>query len=56
MDEYDLNVQVANDAFDYAWQGGKMLAQSTEFDELVVSKKAYEEHGHNICKEKFNIY
>lgn len=56
LDEYELNVQLAENVFDYAWKGGSALANSSEFDQIVVSKKLYEEHGHNICKEKFNIY
>ena len=57
LDEYDLNIQQATDVFDYAWQGGKLLANTqNDFDQLCVSKKAYEENGHSVCKEKFNIY
>jgi len=39
----------------YAWQGGKSLASGPDFDDLVVTKKMYEEHGHSICVKKFNI-
>jgi len=44
LDEYDLNIQQAADVFDFAWQGGKLLANSNDFDELVIKKKAYEEN------------
>jgi len=52
-----LNIQVATDVFSYAWQGGaKLASNSTEFNDLIISKKLYEETGHTVCKEKFNIY
>ncbi len=54
-DEYELNVKQVENPQAYAWAGGKELASSKDFNELFVSKKMYEEHGHNICKQKFNI-
>lgn len=55
-DDYELNVVCDSQKYiDYAWQGGKLLAESTEFDELVVTKKSYDEFGHNLCKKKFDI-
>ena len=52
-DDFDLNVVLANDA-QYAWAGGQILANSTDFNHLIVTKKLYEEFGHNICKQKFD--
>jgi actin-related protein len=52
-DELDLNVYSVNDA-QYAWYGGQMLANSVDNASLVVKKASYEEHGHNICKQKFD--
>jgi actin-related protein len=52
-DEFDLNVYSANE-LQYAWCGGKMLAESPDFTNLVVTKKLYEEFGHNICEKHFH--
>ncbi len=54
LDEYDLNIQVATDVFSYSWEGGKKLANSCEFNDLIISKKLSE--AHVVCKEKLNIY
>jgi len=54
-DEYELIVKEMPEAQTYAWQGGKSLASGPDFDDLVVTKKMYEEHGHSICVKKFNI-
>ncbi|RNA27435.1 actin-related 6 [Brachionus plicatilis] len=54
--KYKLNVSTENDCLGCAWQGGKKLAENeTEFNELIVSRKTYEEFGHSICKKKFDI-
>ncbi len=37
-------------------RGRTKLANSHEFNDLIISKKSYEETGHVVCKEKFNIY
>lgn len=39
----------------YAWEGGKLLAHSPDYDEMVVTRDDYEENGHCICEEKFDI-
>jgi len=54
-DEYEVTINQDNDVLAYPWQGGRLLANSTEFNDLYVSRKAYDEHGHNICKKKFDI-
>lgn len=55
-DEYSLNIDSnISDPSTFAWQGGKELANSQDFSDLIVSKKIYEEVGHNACKKKFDI-
>lgn len=54
-DEYELTVKQTENPRSYTWSGGKDLAASEHFSELSVTKKMYEEHGHNICRQKFNI-
>ncbi|CAG5958480.1 unnamed protein product [Menidia menidia] len=39
----------------YSWEGGKLLARSPDYDEMVVTREDYEENGHCICEEKFDI-
>uniref|UniRef100_A0A8C5BMP0 Actin related protein 6 n=1 Tax=Gadus morhua TaxID=8049 RepID=A0A8C5BMP0_GADMO len=39
----------------YAWEGGKLLADDPDYDEMVVTREEYEENGHFICEEKFDI-
>ena len=54
-DEYEINVANIKNTDTYAWHGGKKLATSKDFNDLCVTKKMYDELGHNICKKKFNI-
>ncbi|KAF7646654.1 hypothetical protein LDENG_00184060 [Lucifuga dentata] len=39
----------------FSWEGGKLLAQNPDYDEMVVTREDYEENGHCICEEKFDI-
>ena len=39
----------------YAWHGGVMLGQDSEFSNMTVSREEYEEEGHTVCFEKFDI-
>ncbi|KAK5866752.1 hypothetical protein PBY51_011303 [Eleginops maclovinus] len=39
----------------YPWEGGKLLAHSPDYDEIVVTREDFEENGHFICEEKFDI-
>lgn len=39
----------------YAWQGGTMLSKDNNFQKLLVTKQDYEEFGHSICEEKFDV-
>lgn len=40
----------------YSWEGGKLLAHSPDYDEMVVMREDYEENGHIVCEEKFDIW
>ena len=55
-DEYELGINEFAGPQTHAWFGGKQLSENLDFDDLVVTKKAYDEQGHSICKQKFNIY
>lgn len=39
----------------YAWEGGAMLAKDPQLKKLYISREDYEENGHNICFEKFDV-
>ncbi|XP_061577519.1 actin-related protein 6 [Cololabis saira] len=39
----------------YSWEGGKLLAHNPDYDDMVVMREDYEENGHFICEEKFDI-
>jgi actin-related protein len=40
----------------YAWEGGAKLGQdAADVGAKSVSKEDYEEHGHNICFQTFDI-
>lgn len=40
----------------YPWEGGKLLAENPDFEEMVVTRDDYEENGHYVCEEKFDIW
>ena len=38
----------------HAWEGGVSLSKTDTFlDKMCVTKAEYDEHGKNICREKF---
>ncbi|PSN54221.1 Actin-related protein 6 [Blattella germanica] len=39
----------------YAWHGGALLSQDPEFPTMTVSREEYEEEGHSLCFERFDI-
>lgn len=39
----------------YAWEGGCMLANTEDYKKMAVTREQYEEHGHTICSETFDI-
>jgi hypothetical protein len=43
-------------AITYSWEGGSKLGQNlSDFASRCVTREDYEEHGHNICAETFDI-
>ncbi|KAI0209778.1 Actin-related protein 6 [Lamellibrachia satsuma] len=54
-DEYDLNIHLPENAQTYAWQGGCQLCKDDMYSSLCVTKQEYDEHGHVICADKFDI-
>jgi actin-related protein 6 len=53
--EFPVQVHVPDDAVLAAWRGGSSLAAQAQFEQtLVVTKAEYEEHGHEICRNKFH--
>ena len=51
----DVNVHCSSDPSSYAWQGAKVLANSPDFANKLISRKEYLEKGSDFCNEKFNI-
>ena len=39
----------------YAWSGGAQLANDPKFNSMCVTRAQFEEHGHAICQEKFDV-
>jgi actin-related protein 6 len=39
----------------YAWHGGTLLGQDSEFSNMLVSREEYEEEGRNSCFDKFDV-
>ncbi|XP_054632356.1 actin-related protein 6 isoform X2 [Dunckerocampus dactyliophorus] len=50
-----VSVMLPNNPITYSWEGGKLLAQNPDYEEMVVTRDDYEENGHFICEEKFDI-
>ncbi len=42
-------------AITYAWEGGSVLAKDDSFRKQAVTRQEYEEHGHNLCLERFRV-
>uniref|UniRef100_A0A8C9F8C0 Actin related protein 6 n=1 Tax=Pavo cristatus TaxID=9049 RepID=A0A8C9F8C0_PAVCR len=53
--DYDVSVVLPENPITYSWEGGKLISENDDFEDLVVTREDYEEHGHNICEEKFDI-
>ena len=50
-----MQVYVPDNPVLAAWRGGSSLAAQPQFEQnLVVTKADYEEHGHEICRNKFH--
>ncbi|XP_041352519.1 actin-related protein 6-like isoform X2 [Gigantopelta aegis] len=54
-DEYDVHVTLPKKPMTYAWEGGTMLAGDPNFSRLVVTRQEYDEYGHSICSERFDV-
>ncbi|XP_008309590.1 actin-related protein 6 [Cynoglossus semilaevis] len=50
-----VSVLLPSNPLCYPWDGGKLLAHNPDYDEMVVTREDYEENGHCICEEKFDI-
>ncbi|KAK7121481.1 hypothetical protein R3I93_022541 [Phoxinus phoxinus] len=53
--EYEVSVVLPQNPICYPWEGGKLLAENPDFEEMVVTRDDYEENGHYVCEEKFDI-
>ncbi|XP_061750699.1 actin-related protein 6 [Nerophis ophidion] len=52
---FPVSVTLPDNPITYSWEGGKLLAQDPDYEEIVVTRDDYEENGHFICEEKFDI-
>jgi actin-related protein 6 len=50
-----INLICFNSPSVYAWEGGTMFAKDPQMKKLAVTKEDYDENGHNICFEKFDV-
>ncbi|XP_047658631.1 actin-related protein 6 isoform X1 [Tachysurus fulvidraco] len=53
--EFDVSVIQPQNPICYPWTGGKLLAENPDFEDMVVTREDYEENGHYVCEEKFDI-
>uniref|UniRef100_A0AC11ECJ8 Actin related protein 6 n=1 Tax=Ovis aries TaxID=9940 RepID=A0AC11ECJ8_SHEEP len=53
--DYDVSVVLPENPITYAWEGGKLISENDDFEDMVVTREDYEENGHSICEEKFDI-
>ncbi|XP_062573518.1 actin-related protein 6-like [Saccostrea cucullata] len=54
-EEYDISTKMPSNPVTYAWEGGRMLANTEEYKKMAITREQYEEHGHSICAETFDI-
>eukprot|EP00064_Thunnus_orientalis_P019654 superscaffoldBa00005014_g19780 len=50
-----VSVLLPANPISFSWEGGKLLSHNPDYDEMVVTREDYEENGHFICEEKFDI-
>ncbi|XP_077452215.1 actin-related protein 6 isoform X2 [Stigmatopora argus] len=50
-----VKVTLPENPITYAWEGGKLVANDPDYEEMVVTRDDYEENGHFVCEEKFDI-
>ncbi|XP_015280306.1 PREDICTED: actin-related protein 6 isoform X4 [Gekko japonicus] len=53
--DYDVSVVLPENPITYSWEGGKLISENDDFEDMVVTREDYEENGHSICEEKFDI-
>ncbi|KAE8615180.1 hypothetical protein XENTR_v10008435 [Xenopus tropicalis] len=53
--DFDVSVILPENPISYAWEGGKIISENDDFEDMVVTREDYEENGHIICEEKFDI-
>uniref|UniRef100_A0A671MTP5 Actin related protein 6 n=1 Tax=Sinocyclocheilus anshuiensis TaxID=1608454 RepID=A0A671MTP5_9TELE len=53
--EYEVSVVLPQNPICYPWEGGKLLAENPDFEEMAVMREDYEENGHYVCEEKFDV-
>lgn len=53
--ELPVSVLLPPNPLCFSWEGGKLLAENPDYDDMVVTREEYEENGHFICEEKFDI-
>lgn len=50
-----VTVLMPENPITYSWEGGKLLSHNPDYDEMVVTRDDFEENGHCVCEEKFDI-
>eukprot|EP00118_Oscarella_pearsei_P000012 m.3972 g.3972 ORF g.3972 m.3972 type:complete len:416 (+) comp10030_c0_seq1:125-1372(+) len=53
--QYDVNVWLPPDPVTYAWEGGKALVESGEFEALCVTQRDVKEFGMGVCQRRFRV-
>jgi len=53
--DVDVAVHSSSNPVTHAWEGGVALSKTDVFlNKMCVTKSEYDEHGKNICREKFD--
>ncbi|XP_071791949.1 actin-related protein 6-like [Asterias amurensis] len=53
--QYEVSVTKPDHPITDAWEGGKLLSKSKNFSKLMVTREEYNEHGHSVCWERFDV-
>ncbi|KAF9583993.1 Actin- protein 6 [Lunasporangiospora selenospora] len=57
--EYEVRVGIDKDPLGYAWKGAQRFASaeefSTEYNNRIVTKAEYFEHGSSLCESRFRF-
>ncbi|CAB4028392.1 Actin-related 6, partial, partial [Paramuricea clavata] len=51
--EFDVAVHLPSEPATCAWLGGKLLSNSEDFTNMLITKAEYQEQGKNACRKKF---